>query len=107
MSGARRSVVLALPLLLLACTHPVAGTATAAPRKVLDSTAVERDVREVVSVDPATRDAAAEALVVCPQDVPADPDLVVFCDVTGDGLRLSVPVTILDADGDYQVGSAF
>jgi hypothetical protein len=74
---------------------------------VLDSTAVERDVREVVAVDPATRDAAADALVVCPQDVPADPNLVVFCDVTGGGLRLSVPVTILDADGDYQVGSAF
>jgi hypothetical protein len=99
--------VLALPLLLLGCTHPVAGTATAAPRRVLDSTAVERDVREVLAVDPATRDAAADALVVCPQDVPADPNLVVFCDVTGGGLRLSVPVTILDADGDYQVGSAF
>jgi hypothetical protein len=107
MSGARKSVVLALPLLLLGCTHPVAGTATAAPRRVLDSTAVERDVREVLAVDPATRDAAADALVVCPQDVPADPNLVVFCDVTGGGLRLSVPVTILDADGDYQVGSAF
>jgi hypothetical protein len=107
MSGARRSVVLALPLLLLGCTHPVAGTATAEPRRVLDSTAVERDVREVVAADPATRDAAADARVVCPRDVPADRNLVVFCDVTGNGLRLSVPVTILDSNGDYQVGSAF
>jgi hypothetical protein len=107
MSTARRSVVLAVPLLLVGCTQSVTGTATAAPRPVLDSAAVERDVRAMVAADPATRDAAAVAQVVCPRDVPADRNLVVFCDVTGNGLRLSVPVTIRDADGNYEVGTAF
>ncbi|MCW0214125.1 MAG: DUF4333 domain-containing protein [Pseudonocardia sp.] len=103
----RRSVVLVLPVLVVGCTQSVAGTATAAPRPVLDSAAVERDVRAVVAQDPARRDAVAGAQVVCPHDVPADRNLVVFCDVTGAGLRLTVPVTILDADGNYQVGIAF
>jgi hypothetical protein len=102
----RLAVAVALAPLLASCSVLVAGTPTPAPPRTLDGARLEQDVRAVLAADPATT-ALASAPVQCPQQVVVYPQLVLFCQVQQGAVIRSVPVTILDRDGNYQVGKPF
>jgi hypothetical protein len=103
---ARASVVLAAAAALAACAVPVAGTARAEPPRTIDGPRLEQDVRDYLAADPATAPLAL-ARVECPPQALADPRTVLFCQVVGVGRVRSVPVTVLDRDGDYLIGAPF
>ncbi|MEU7811887.1 DUF4333 domain-containing protein [Pseudonocardia sp. NPDC049154] len=105
-SRAGLAVTAALAPLLAACSVLVTGTPTPAPPRTLDGAQVERDVRAVLAADPSTA-ALATAPVLCPQQVVVYPQLVLFCQAQLGNVIRSVPVTVLDRDGNYQVGRPF
>jgi hypothetical protein len=92
--------------LLASCAVLVPGTPTPAPPRTVDGAQLERDVRAVLADDPATAPLAT-APVQCPQQVVVYPHLVLFCQVVQGPVIRSIPVTILDREGNYQVGRPF
>lgn len=103
---ARLAAAVVLAPLLAGCTVAVTGTPTAAPPRTLGGAQIERDVRAVLAADPSTS-ALASATLQCPQQVEVYPQLVLFCQVQQGPMIRSVPVTILDREGNYQVGKPF
>jgi|tagenome__1003787_1003787.scaffolds.fasta_scaffold19670975_2 hypothetical protein len=105
-SRRRLALLGALAPLLASCAVLVTGTPTPAPPRTVDGAQLERDVRAVLAADPSTA-ALASAPVQCPQRVVVYPQLVLFCQVMQGPVIRSIPVTILDRDGNYQVGKPF
>ncbi|MCE0765907.1 DUF4333 domain-containing protein [Pseudonocardia kujensis] len=105
-SRVRLAAALVLAPLLASCAVLVSGTPTPAPPRTLDGAQLERDVRAVLAADPSTA-ALASAPLQCPQQVVVYPQLVLFCQVQQGAVIRSVPVTVLDRDGNYQVGKPF
>jgi hypothetical protein len=105
----RLLVVVALLGALAGCAAPVAGasgTPGAAPPRTLDGPRLEADVRDYLAHDPATAPLTA-GRVECPPSAVVDPRVVVFCQVVGVGRVWSVPVTVLDDEGDYRIDKPF
>ncbi|GAA1857232.1 hypothetical protein GCM10009836_41860 [Pseudonocardia ailaonensis] len=94
-------------LLAGGCAQTIAGTAQATPLPTIDGTRLEQEVRETLVKDPTTAAFAATADVQCPQQVIAYPRLALFCQVIAGNIIKNVPVTVLDRDGDYQIGKPF
>jgi hypothetical protein len=69
--------------------------------RVFDSGAVQAGVAKVLTDDYAT-DGVAD--VRCPQDVQVSSGATFTCDATIDGDPVTVPVTVTDDRGGYQVG---
>ncbi|GAA4687925.1 hypothetical protein GCM10023215_24690 [Pseudonocardia yuanmonensis] len=105
-SRARLAAAAALAPLLVSCSVLVTGTPTPAPPRTIDGAQLEHDVREVLAANPST-EALASAPVQCPQQVVVYPQLVLFCQVVQGNVIRSIPVTVLDRDGNYQVGKPF
>ncbi|MFR9805840.1 DUF4333 domain-containing protein [Pseudonocardia sp. RS010] len=105
-SRGRLTGTVALLPLLAACSVLVPGRPVPAPPRTLDGTRLEQDVRAVLAADPATADLAS-APVQCPQQVVVYPQLVLFCQVASGNVLRSIPVTVLDRDGNYRVGPSF
>jgi len=103
---ARAVVVGVVAWCSVACAVPVAGTARAEPQRTIDGTRLEQEVRDFLAADPATAPLAL-ASVECPPQAVVDPRTVLFCQVVGAGRVRSIPVTVLDADGDYRIGQPF
>ncbi|GAA4541847.1 hypothetical protein [Pseudonocardia xishanensis] len=99
-------VVGAVAALSVACAVPVSGTAQAEPQPTIDGARLEQEVRDFLASDPATAPLAL-ASVECPPRVVIDPRTVLFCQVVGAGRVRSIPVTVLDAAGDYRIGQPF
>ena len=99
--------LLAAAVLVGGCAQTVAGTPEAVPLPTIDGARLEDEVRAVLAQDPNTATLARTALVQCPRQVVVYPTLVIFCQVDGGGRIGNVPVTILDRDGNYQIGPPF
>lgn len=93
----------ALVPLLAACAVQVGGTARAEPPHVIDGARLEREVAATLTADPQL----AGAAVQCPHDAVAVPRVTLFCQVVRPTRVSSIPVTILDREGDYTIGRPF
>ena len=69
--------------------------------RVFDSAAVQTGVAKILANDYAT-DGVAD--VRCPQDVRVTSGATFTCDATIDGDPVTIPVTVTDDRGGYQVG---
>ena len=69
--------------------------------RVFDSAAVQTGVAKILANDYAT-DGVAD--VRCPQDVQVTSGATFICDATIDGDPVTIPVTVTDDRGGYQVG---
>jgi hypothetical protein len=69
--------------------------------RVFDATAVQNGVARVLTDDYAV---GAVADVRCPADVQVEAGATFSCDATIDGDPVTVPITVTDDDGGYQVG---
>ena len=69
--------------------------------RVFDATAVQNGVARVLTDDYAV---GAVADVRCPADVRVSTGATFSCDATIDGDPVTVPITVTDDDGGYQVG---
>jgi hypothetical protein len=92
--------------LLTACAVQIAGTPTAVPPTTIDGSRLEQEVHDFLAADPSTADLAAAA-VQCPKQVPASPEVSLFCQVVLPTRVALIPVTILDRDGNYRIGHPF
>lgn len=102
-----RSVVAVAALVLVcACTAPVAGNAQVEGPPTIDGARLEQDVRDYLRSDPSLADLAGGS-VQCPPSAVIDPTVILFCQITGVGRVWSVPVTVLDRDGDYRIDRPF
>lgn len=108
--GMRALSCLAVTLALTGCAVSVAGTPTPEPLRTVDSEALARDVRAMLAADPETAGVAATATITCPRGVPLAhgvTKVTLFCQATGTGRVLLVPVSILDLEGDYHIGRPY
>jgi hypothetical protein len=69
--------------------------------RVFDAAAVQAGIVQILTDDYAT-DGVAD--VRCPQDVPVATGATFTCDATIDGDPVTVPITVTDDRGGYQVG---
>jgi hypothetical protein len=105
-SLARSALAAAVLALVAACSSPAVETAPPAPPPTVDGARLEQDVRDYLAADPSLA-ALVPGVVQCPPAALVYPNVVLFCQITGVGRVWSVPVTILDRDGDYRIDKPF
>lgn len=103
---ARPLLAVAALLVAGACAAPVTGPAQPEAPTTIDGARLEQDVQDYLRSDPSLAPLAA-GRVQCPPAAAIDPDVVLFCQITGVGKVWSVPVTILDRHGDYRIDKPF
>jgi hypothetical protein len=105
-SLARPTLAAAVLALVTACSTPAAVSTPPTSPPTVDGTRLEQDVRDYLASDPSLA-ALVPGTVQCPPAAVIDPNVVLFCQITGVGRVWSVPVTILDRDGGYRIDKPF
>jgi hypothetical protein len=103
---ARSLLAVAAVALVGACAAPVAGNGRVEAPPTIDGVRLEQDVRDYLRSDPSLAPLAGGS-VQCPRSAVIDPTVILFCQITGVGRVWSVPVTVLDGDGDYRIDKPF